>query len=390
MLLAVSQIGFSMPYSSVLQIINTMIAQSDSMKIQTLLEKNANTLSEGAKQKVLTALECTKTQHIEHKPILLIIDYSIPSNEKRLWVFDLQKKQLLFHTYVSHGIRSGTLLSNYFSNVNNSKASSIGVYKTEGTYYGRDGLSLRLEGLEKNFNHNANLRYLVIHGGWYMDEQFIKKYGRPGRSWGCPALPLQLTQSIINTIKDGALFVAYYPSEDWFVKSRFLNCHTQKAETAAISNGVSQVGIEEPRESILYVDLKHDNKRAENDPILVMNADTYERIFKTKAPLGRMLRRQIQNNEYIALSNTEFEQIMQTNDQEALHSMRFVIPVIKMVRGYYETQMQIVPIGTINGAQADVAISKKGSLNKSYSVTFEAQPALHLTATNQFIRWLGL
>ena len=108
-----------------------------------------------------------------------------------------KEKKLLFHTYVSHGITSGTLLTNYFSNKYNSKASSIGVYKTEKAYYGREGLSLRLDGLDRSFNDNASNRSVVMHGGWYVDEHFIKKYGRPGRSWGCPALPLNFINPLL-------------------------------------------------------------------------------------------------------------------------------------------------------------------------------------------------
>lgn len=380
-LLAVATLAFSDSYPSMLNIIDKLIQQSESNALQMMLKNDAATLSDGARHKVLTALECTKAQHVEHKPILLIIDYSIPSSEKRLWVFDLANKKLLFNTYVSHGIGSGTLLSSYFSNINNSKASSIGVYKTEETYYGRDGLSLRLEGLERNFNSNANGRYLVIHGGWYMDENFIKKYGRPGRSWGCPALPLALTQPIIDTIKDGALFVAYYPSEDWFVKSRFLNCQTAETAYTPINTLPEEAKSNEPRESILYVNRNH-SYHHENDPILVISASAYKQIFQTTPPLSRMLRRQIQNEEYIAISNNEFDQIIRTNNHTALHDIYFVIPEIKMVRGYYETKMQIVPHSTIKSAQHNIG---------NYSLTFDAaQSPTPLGATNEFIRWVGL
>ncbi len=194
--------------------------------IKTLLEQNS-TLSLAAIDKVLETINCAKnvtTRHstIENHNILSVIDYSKPSSEKRLWVFDLKEKTLIFNTYVSHGIKSGALLSTYFSNKYDSKASSIGIYKTDKIYHGRHGPSLKLEGLDRGFNDNASNRSIVIHGGWYVEDDFIKRYGRPGRSWGCPALPDTKTVDVINTIKDNSLMVIYYPNDRWFLKSRFL------------------------------------------------------------------------------------------------------------------------------------------------------------------------
>jgi hypothetical protein len=177
-------------YTNILDEIRTFVSEKFSLPgfsrnkpvdelsdINNMLQKEANTLNASVIQKVLTTLKCSLEYNVNHNNILTIIDYSLPSSEKRLWVFDLKEKKLLFHTYVSHGIKSGTLLSNYFSNKYNSKASSIGVYKTNKTYYGRDGLSLRLDGLDSGFNDNASNRYVVMHGGWYVNEPFIKKYG---------------------------------------------------------------------------------------------------------------------------------------------------------------------------------------------------------------------
>ena len=190
--------------------------------ITALLHREAPTLSAGVIDKLLTALTCTSDKYIGNKSIVTIIDYSLPSSEKRLWVFDLHQQKLLFHTYVSHGIKSGALLSTYFSNKYDSKASSIGVYTTEKAYYGRHGVSLKLDGLDQGFNDNAANRAVVMHGGWYVEDDFIKKYGRPGRSWGCPAVPDHLIKPIVDVIKDDSLFVIYYPSDAWFVKSKFL------------------------------------------------------------------------------------------------------------------------------------------------------------------------
>jgi hypothetical protein len=362
--------------------------------VEEMLHKESATLRPQVIDKVITSLRCANAYHVDRNNVLVIIDYSLPSNQKRLWVFDLHTKKLLFYTYVSHGIKSGTLLTDKFSNKNNSKASSLGVYKTEQAYYGREGLSLRLVGLDPKFNDNAFNRYIVMHGGWYMDEQFIKRYGRPGRSWGCPAVPLSLKKQIIETIKGNSLLVIYYPSEEWFDQSKFLNCQKNnsnsindqaRAETQALL-------ADEVREDILYVDLNKNNRMDESDPIVTMSADNYEKIFHVQAPLARMLRRQIEHAEYIALSRNEFNQIVAQGNQEAISSIRLVIPQIIMVNGgYFETQMKIVNLGKIKDIKPSVALSQlpQEPLNH-FTVNFEAKPTASLKTTNQFIRWLGL
>lgn len=351
--------------------------KSDLTEIENMLL--TSTLNTPVINKVIKTIECANEYKVNHNNILTVIDYSLPSNEKRLWVFDLNAKKLLFNTYVSHGIKSGTLLTNYFSNKFNSKSSSIGVYTTEKTYYGRDGLSLRLDGLEIGFNDNASNRSVVMHGGWYVDENFIKKYGRPGRSWGCPALPIDQTKPIIQTIKDQSLFVVYYPSDQWFTKSKFLNCGKVSLMRHRGSEDDIKPNIEEnqPRETVLFANVK-------SGPILVMEADNYERIFNNKAPLERMLRRQINKQEYIALSETEFEKMASSENKDNLQTLYFVIPVIKEIRGYYETQMQFVNLGKIKD------LKLYNEQRKNYAIVFEGNNAVSLRRSNEFIRWLGL
>lgn len=263
------------------------------------------------------------------------------------------------------------------------------MYKTEDTYYGRDGLSLKLDGLDAGFNDNASNRSVVMHGGWYVSEDFIKKYGRAGRSWGCPALPLALTSAIINTIKGDSLFVIYYPSDKWFLKSKFLNCdNLSPTRYAAVVDTEIKSAEQEQREPVLFANIN--SKNLGTEPILVMAAVDYERVFHTKAPLGRMLRRQINNMEYIALSNTELENLIINNNKEALNTVYFVIPVVKMVRGYYATEMHIVDLGKIKEVRLNIEPSQNLASVKSYTVDFEAKPSIRLRATNEFIRWLGL
>lgn len=156
------------------------------------------------------------------RPILSIVDFSQPSTQKRLYVIDLLARKLLFHTYVSHGRNSGDLQANQFSNVNSSLQSSLGFYQTLSTYYGKHGLSLRIRGLEKDFNDNALARSIVFHGADYVCEDFIRKTGRLGRSEGCPAVSNDMSTPIIQAIKGGSCLFLYYPDMAYLTKSSFL------------------------------------------------------------------------------------------------------------------------------------------------------------------------
>jgi hypothetical protein len=153
------------------------------------------------------------------KQILSIVDFSKPSSKKRLWIVDLGSKKLLYHTLVAHGRGSGGLMATNFSNTAESHQSSLGFYVTDDTYFGKHGLSLRLNGLDKGSNTNALSRAIVVHGADYVSERFVNQNGYLGRSHGCPALPVELTSEIIKTIKGKtALFIYSAP-----VKSDFLN-----------------------------------------------------------------------------------------------------------------------------------------------------------------------
>lgn len=141
----------------------------------------------------------------EQDSLLVLIDFTKPSTEKRFYVIDLERKQLLFETYVAHGRNSGENYALSFSNSPGSYKSSLGFFRTETTYYGKNGYSLVLEGLEKGKNDKARERNIVIHGASYADPSFIMSQGRLGRSLGCPALPPSVTRQIIDTIKNGTL-----------------------------------------------------------------------------------------------------------------------------------------------------------------------------------------
>ncbi|MFA0438672.1 peptidase [Vibrio sp. 10N.286.49.C2] len=142
------------------------------------------------------------------KSLLTIIDYSKPSTDKRFFVIDMDKKSLVFNTYVSHGVNSGAKQATAFSNAINSRKTSLGTFVTDTTYYGSNGYSLRLDGMTSGVNDNARERYIVVHGANYANESFIKKNGYLGRSWGCPALPEAVSKEIIDTIKGGSVIYA--------------------------------------------------------------------------------------------------------------------------------------------------------------------------------------
>lgn len=160
-----------------------------------------------------------------HNPnIVTIADYSQSSNRKRFYVIDLKNKKLLYNTYVAHGRNTGEEYAKSFSNDEGSLKSSLGFYITENPFIGsHTGYALMIEGVEKGFNDHAVKRAIIIHGANYATENFIKKYGRLGRSLGCPALPPDLNKPIIETIKDGTCLFIYNPNNNYICSSSLLN-----------------------------------------------------------------------------------------------------------------------------------------------------------------------
>lgn len=156
------------------------------------------------------------------KDVLTIIDFSLSSTEKRLWVIDLNQKRVLFYDYVAHGRNSGDEFASAFSNMPKSYMSSLGFYVTGDTYIGKHGLSLYLEGLEKGFNDKARERAVVMHGANYADPNFIHDNGRLGRSLGCPALPPTSCKQIIEELAGGSCLFIYFPDENYLKKSALL------------------------------------------------------------------------------------------------------------------------------------------------------------------------
>lgn len=156
------------------------------------------------------------------KKLISIIDFSKPSSEKRFYTIDLEKMQLKYHTYVSHGKNTGWNTAESFSNVVHSNASSLGFYITAETYVGSKGYSLKLDGQDRGYNDNIRARAVVMHEADYVSEAWIKKYGRLGRSQGCPALPKEISKKIIDSIKHQTLIFAYSADEKFLNTSSHL------------------------------------------------------------------------------------------------------------------------------------------------------------------------
>lgn len=155
-------------------------------------------------EQAMTGYLNLRQQGLVPRQRLAIVDFDLPSTEKRLWVLDVSANQVLYRTLVAHGNQSGQLQASHFSNTVNSHMSSLGFYVAGETYVGKHGRSLRLSGLDEGFNSNAAARAIVVHGADYVSENFIKQTGRLGRSQGCPALPLDLYEPIIDSLKGGA------------------------------------------------------------------------------------------------------------------------------------------------------------------------------------------
>jgi len=175
-------------------------------------------------KKALTGyIKLKEKNEIERPEILSIVDFSKSSSKKRLFIIDIDNKKMLFKELVAHGTKTGVEFAKFFSNKRYSNQSSLGFYVTGRTYSGKNGFSLKLHGKEKLFNTKAYERGVVIHGANYVSEKFIKQNGRLGRSFGCPAVPMEKNKVIIDVIKNGSCFFIFHPDKNYLKYSTLVN-----------------------------------------------------------------------------------------------------------------------------------------------------------------------
>ena len=180
-------------------------------------------LSKEAFSEALTGyLYLKKAGNLLNQGILSIIDFSLPSYRKRLFILDLENRKLLFNTLVAHGRNSGKLVPTRFSNRNRSLESSLGFYLTGETYQGQNGYSLHLLGMEQGINSNALSRGIVVHAASYVNDQIAERYGKLGRSEGCPAIPKGIHRAVIEKIKSGSCLFIYAKDKKYTTRSNIL------------------------------------------------------------------------------------------------------------------------------------------------------------------------
>jgi L,D-transpeptidase catalytic domain len=197
-------------------------ADSADASIDSLLRQASGLRADVLKLALAAATRAEDRGLVRRRNLLTVIDYSLPSSQPRLFIFDLAAHKLLFRELVAHGKGSGGDLASSFSNDPGSLATSIGLFVTADTYNGGNGYSLRLRGLEAGINDMAWSRAIVMHGASYVSIEAVKALGRLGRSWGCPAVRREVSQKIIDTIRGGSPVFAYYPDKSWLSTSAFL------------------------------------------------------------------------------------------------------------------------------------------------------------------------
>ena len=188
--------------------------QTSTASAKPVFAKDVRGLSPRILAAALDAVACAKASGVNGRDDLLtIIDYSLPSTQPRLWVLDLARGEVLFHELVAHGAGTGDNYATRFSNVKDSRQTSLGLFLTGGTYQGGNGYSLKLKGLDEGLNDRAEERYIVMHGAWYVSQEQIRSQGRLGRSWGCPALSQEIAATVIDTIKGGSFVYSYHATQ---------------------------------------------------------------------------------------------------------------------------------------------------------------------------------
>lgn len=206
-------------------------AQADEAGDYLLVEslaRQAPALERKVLDLAVTAMQCAVRSGMEAAERLAVIDFSLPSSERRLWIFDLTRHTLLVEDLVAHGENSGDNFATEFSNVVGSYQSSIGLFRTQESYFGRHGYSLRMDGLEPGINDKARERAIVIHTADYVDPSWIERQGRIGRSQGCPAVRPEIGETVVDSLKGGQFMFSYYPDQAWLASSAYINCQPSR------------------------------------------------------------------------------------------------------------------------------------------------------------------
>ncbi|MFG3452252.1 murein L,D-transpeptidase catalytic domain family protein [Stutzerimonas stutzeri] len=187
----------------------------------------------------VAAMQCAVNNGADPAQRLAVIDFSLPSSQRRLWIFDLRQRRLLLEDFVAHGMKSGENLATRFSNVLGSHQSSIGLFRTAESYSGKHGYSLRMDGLEPGVNDLARERAIVIHPAEYVNPAWIETQGRIGRSQGCPAVRPEVARMVVDSLKGGQFMFSWYPDQAWLQSSAYLNCEPNRVASlvAAKSGG---------------------------------------------------------------------------------------------------------------------------------------------------------
>ncbi|MBP8184874.1 MAG: murein L,D-transpeptidase catalytic domain family protein [Pseudomonas sp.] len=200
------------------------------------LTKAAPKLNPQALQQAISAMQCAINSGASRAQRLAVIDYSLPSTARRLWIFDLQGKTLLLQDLVAHGNKSGENFATSFSNRVGSYQTSLGLFRTQESYQGGNGYSLRMDGLEPGINDQARERAIVIHGADYVNPLWSQRQGRIGRSQGCPAVRPAIAKQVIDKLKGGQFMYSWYPDRRLAKSSLYLKCQPRQVARILAAN----------------------------------------------------------------------------------------------------------------------------------------------------------
>ena len=212
--------------------VGTALALQAKADDATIIAELAPNIRPSVIKEAVNAMKCAQSHGVgvdAHR--LAIIDYTLPSREKRMWVVDIEAQKLLFEEHVAHGQKSGFDVPTDFSDRNGSHQTSLGLYLTDATYQGGNGYSLKLHGLSKGFNESAMLRKIVMHGAPYVNPLAAKSMGRLGRSWGCPAVRVSIARPMIDALKEGNFIYSYGPGT-----ASLSRCGSENLTLASLAN----------------------------------------------------------------------------------------------------------------------------------------------------------